>query len=132
MEKLNDLGTEYSYGDVCCETKKDSSSKKKKRYPRESFTVEQMPGLKGATVGQKVKMTIIAEVVEVSQGEEYMMSGEDEDKAKKTIRVAIKMLEGGAELQGKMSNSEEKTYSEKKNEEADNFNKMIDLEDEEE
>ena len=128
---MNDLGVERSWSEPVS-TEGKSTKKKEKHYPRESFTTDQMPGLKGATMGQKVKMVIEAEVVEVSQGEEYPYPGENEDEQKKKIRVAVKMLKGSASLQGQMTQQDNKTFQEKEEDKVDEFSKTIGIDDQEE
>jgi hypothetical protein len=88
---LTDLAEEDRYGEptVAGNSKKKG---KRKHYPRTEFTTEQMPSLKGYTVGDRIRMTFEAEICEVSNGEDYF-----EDANKTRTRVRVKFLEGGAE-----------------------------------
>lgn len=129
MGQMSDLGQIDNYGNAMPEPSSTAPDKKKKRYPRTSFTTDQLPGLKGATVGQKVKIMVEAEVVEVSQGEGYLEPGESEEDAKKKVRVEVKMLQGQATLESEMTPEEQKTFSEQEQAKTDNFNKTIGVED---
>src|SRR5690554_5984808 len=95
---MSDLGESYPEMSCGCDDcrEKNEDKKEKKHYPRESFTTEQMPSLKGANVGDKVKLVIEAEVVTVSKGEDWIDRDEDEDKVK--TRVTLKLREGVAKM----------------------------------
>lgn len=120
-ESMNDLGESYPSNPCGCGDCEDREKGKetKKHYPRESFTTEQMPELKGLTVGDKVKIVIECEVCSVSQGDEYGALGEDEDGVK--TRVSLKMIRGSA---GKMAGETTTVAEETKKKEKD-FSKTI-------
>lgn len=90
-DQMNDLGKVEDYPTCCAEPKE---SENKKYYPKTEFTTDQLPGLDNLKVGDKVKMTIEAEICSVTQGEEY--GPEDSKKPVKT-RVRVKMMMGMAE-----------------------------------
>lgn len=123
--KMTDLGETYPrLGHACasdcnCD---DKEKKEKKRFPRESFTTEQLPSLAGKNVGDKVTLIIEAEVCQVSKGEDYF---EDESEKVKT-RVTLKMLSGTT----KDSGSEPSTAMEAKDKASKDFNSYIGADDE--
>jgi len=130
MDTMNDLGESYPSNPCGCDDcqKREDGKEEKKHYPRESFTTEQMPELKGLTVGDKVKIVIEAEVCSVSQGDEYaMMPGEDDGEVK--TRISLKMLRGGAT---KMSGGDKPmTMADEKKQKVKDFSKTIGMDEEE-
>lgn len=127
MNQMSDLGESYPSSPCGCSDceKREEGKEQKKHYPRESFTTEQMPDLKGLSVGDKVKVVLEAEVCSVSQGDEYAI-GPDEDGDVKT-RVSIKMLRGSASVMSEKP----KTMAEEKRQKEKDFNKTIGLDEEE-
>lgn len=106
QEQLTDLGEEYpklSCGCDDCRDKDKDEEKKKKHYPRETFTTDQMPSLAGLTVGDKVCLIIEAEVCATSKGEEYF----DDDSEDVKTRITVKLMEGVAKKLGKKNMAEE-------------------------
>lgn len=137
---MNDLGEVMDYPRMttcgCDDCKKNKDKKKeevKKHYPRESFTTEQLPGLKGLDLGSKVKIVLEAEVVAVRAGDEY---GYDEDSKKaKQTKVTLKLLSGTTKKMDTKTDAptkEEKssTYEQKQKKEVENFSAMLEEEDE--
>ena len=99
MNEMSDLGETYPSHPCGCEDcakREAGKEEQKKHYPRESFTTEQMPTLKGLNVGDKVKIVIECEVCSVSQGDEYGMTPDGQDEEEIKTRVSIKMLSGMA------------------------------------
>ena len=123
MDKMNDLGKVEDYPTCCAEPKETES---KKYYPKTEFTTDQLPGLENLKVGDKVKMTIEAEVCSVSQGEEY---GPDDSKKPVKTRVRVKMMMGMAEP---MKNEAMVTTKEDQKMKEKNFSKDMGLDTEEE
>jgi len=125
---MNDLGETYPSnpcGCSDCEKRESGKGEQKKHYPREAFTTEQMPELKGIQVGDTVKIVLECEVCSVSKGEEYPMPGEEDGEVK--TRVTIKMLKGSAtkmESTGTMADEQKKKEKD--------FSKTIGLEEEDE
>lgn len=137
-KKMTNLAETYDYpeGVSLASSKK---GKKEKHYPRSSFNLTQMPSLKGYTVGDRVRVTIEAEVTGVSTREKYRETDKTE------VSVDLKFLEGAAEksdatvadeeeeqdkkddpAEGENGDSKPATEEEKKDKKANDFNKLID------
>lgn len=117
---MNDLGETSQDIPIAEKTEKSS----KKHYPRKEFTTDQLPGLKGLSVGDKVELTIRGEVVLVSQGEDY---GEKSNPLR--TRVDIKMMQGSVktiEKTKKQDNPAETLQSKQRKKEL-KFNKDLGL-----
>lgn len=128
MNAMNDLGESYPSNPCGCDDcqKREEGKEDKKHYPRESFTTEQMPELKGLTVGDKVRVVFEAEVCSVSQGDEYGIAPGGDDGETKT-RVSLKMLRGSATKSSAESSVE--TVADEKKKKAKDFGKMIGMTD---
>lgn len=109
---------------------KGNTAQQQKDYPRQEFTTDQMPDLKGAKVGDKVTMTIEGEVCAVEQRENYENDNGQNPEAK--IRVTVKMLQGMAKVSGGSEAVAKETVKETQAKKEKDFNKKLGLDTQEE
>lgn len=137
---MSDLGEVMDYPRMtscgCDDCKKNKDKKKeeeKKHYPRQSFTTDQLPSLKGLDLGAKVKIVIEAEVVAVRAGSEYEFEYENEKKKNQT-KVTLKLLTGTAnKMEDKKTDNEpgeKDTYDDRVKKNVGKFAELLDQEDE--
>ena len=115
--KMMDLGETMKGGDTLIQT----APTQQKHYERIHFTTDKMPGLKGANVGDKVTLTLEAEICGIDTDEEYQT-----DKT----RVELKLLQGTSEISERQVNPAKETIKEAQAKKEEKFNKDLGLDEE--
>jgi len=122
--KMMDLGETMKGGDTPIQT----APTQQKHYERIHFTTDKMPGLKDANVGDKVTLTLEAEICGIDTGEEYQTDNGQTPEIK--TRVELKLLQGTSEISEQQVNPAKETIKEAQAKKEEKFNKDLGLDEE--